>query len=353
MPELPEAEAWRLELIDFFGCHAAETELSPTLADPPSDLRSRNKGKLPLRRGDVKSTTDAPRRGIVRVETREQGGGNRSGLFDDIVFTDSVEESTVAGALLGRAVKSVGRKGKHLWIELDGDPKTYVLFHFGMTGSFVIKGRSLPEYKSFKITSDSWPPKYTKLEIELRESFDGEAKRSKSRTISSQSGDGGLPEDKKHFIAFCDPRRLGRIRILQGTHPLNSPVLSSLAPDPLVDGLDVESVRKVLSSHSAPIKALLLDQTKVCCGIGNWVADEVLFQSGIDPRMASNAISADNIDRLVRVINEVVTVASKLRYQGENYPSHWLFHSRWNKGKRKRNSDSPENIKGEILYISI
>ena len=33
----------------------------------------------------------------------------------------------------------------------------------------------------------------------------------------------------------------------------------------------------------APIKAVLLDQERVVCGVGNWVADEVLFQSGIHP----------------------------------------------------------------------
>jgi formamidopyrimidine-DNA glycosylase len=350
MPELPEVEAWRLELADFFGCQPAGTEPCPLLSKPPSDSPSHNIGAFPQRDGDFKSTIDGPHRRVVRVETLEQGGGNRSGLFDDIVFTDSVQESAAREALLGRTVKSVGRKGKHLWIELDGDPKMYVLFHFGMTGSFVIKGRSLPEYKSFKITGETWPPKYTKLEIELQDITDSNKKSSKYRVRPDTAEDVSPSGDKRHFIAFCDPRRLGRIRILRECHPLNSSILSSLAPDPLIDGLYVDHVKRVLSSHAVPIKALLLDQTKVCCGIGNWVADEVLFQAGIDPRVASNSLSLDKIDRLVKVINEVLATASKLRYQGENYPSDWLFHSRWNKGKRKRDSDS-RNIEGEESFF--
>ena len=52
------------------------------------------------------------------------------------------------------------------------------------------------------------------------------------------------------------------------------------------------AMRSALSSKSAPIKAVLLDQSAVVCGIGNWVADEVLYMSRIHPATAASALSA-------------------------------------------------------------
>ena len=41
----------------------------------------------------------------------------------------------------------------------------------------------------------------------------------------------------------------------------------------------------------APIKAVLLDQERVVCGVGNWVADEVLFHSAVYPGTPAGALS--------------------------------------------------------------
>ena len=74
-----------------------------------------------------------------------------------------------------------------------------VLFHFGMTGSFVIENEAAPSYKSFRVRNEHWPPKFAKLEI----IFSNNVK-----------------------LAFCDPRRLGRIRLR--TDPLNSSPIKDL-----------------------------------------------------------------------------------------------------------------------------
>jgi len=36
---------------------------------------------------------------------------------------------------------------------------------------------------------------------------------------------------------------------------------------------------------------VLLDQGKLVCGVGNWVADEVLYQAGVLPSAACNTLS--------------------------------------------------------------
>ena len=188
---------------------------------------------------------------IERVETKEQGGGARDGQLDDKVLDGDID------ALAGAHVAAAKRKGKQLWLELDkGKTKHCLLIHLGMTGSCVIKGEAPPSYKAFSI-DDAFPPKYTKLELVM---------------------------DDGTRLAYCDPRRFGRIK-LRGAEPEE---LAALAPDAL-EAPAVAAMRSALSSKSAPIKAVLLDQSAVVCGIGNWVADEVLYMSRIHPATAAAA----------------------------------------------------------------
>ena len=174
---------------------------------------------------------------IASVNTLEQGNGPRHGLFDDIVLdvtsvqddiaieSTSYSQSDFENALISRRIISVHRKGKQIWIELEGEGPS-MLFHFGMTGSFCIRGVESATYKSFKVQDDNWPPKFCKLEIIF--------------------GNGVQ-------LAFCDPRRLGRIRIRHGD-PKLSPPISKLARDPLVDGLSVDYLQSCLSKYNCNIK---------------------------------------------------------------------------------------------------
>ena len=50
------------------------------------------------------------------------------------------------------------------------------------------------------------------------------------------------------------------------------PPISKLAFDPLlnVEEFTVDYMKSTLAKYTCPIKALLLDQEKMICGIGNW-----------------------------------------------------------------------------------
>ena len=230
---------------------------------------------------------------IERVETKEQGGGARDGQIDDKVLDGDV------ASLAGARVVAAKRKGKQLWLELDkGKTKHCLLIHLGMTGSCVIKGEAPPSYKAFSI-DDAFPPKYTKLEMIMN---DGTR------------------------LAYCDPRRFGRIK-LRGAEPAE---LAALAPDAL-EAPAVAAMRGALSSKSVPIKAVLLDQSAVVCGIGNWVADEVLYMSRIHPATAASALSADQVKALRAAIVNVCKTACDANADSEQFPATWLFHHRWAK----------------------
>jgi formamidopyrimidine-DNA glycosylase len=220
---------------------------------------------------------------------------------DEKVFVD-VTAPAFNAALLGSTVQGVHRRGKHLWWQLQDRPTVSPYYHFGMTGSFAVRGLGSTKYKSFVVDTSQWPPKFTKLTVELA---DGTA------------------------IAFTDPRRFARIRLLSG-EPLLSEPLKQLGPDFLLSPPSLEDWTRTLSKRSAPIKALLLDQS-VACGVGNWVADEALFQARIHPESPANALPPDAVAALLDCCVRICRQAADVQADSDRFPPHWLFHVRWGK----------------------
>lgn len=250
---------------------------------------------------------------IISVATRELGGGPREGCFDDIVYEHVSEQTTNSSeslyhvALLQKTLKHVHRKGKQLWFEFAELGASCVLFHFGMTGSFALKGQEPLKYKSFKVDEARWPPRFTKLLMKF---------------------------DNGEELAFCDPRRLGRIKIRSDPH--NTSPLKDLGIDP-VNGVipDTPALQGLMKAISAPIKSLLLDQERIFCGIGNYLADEILYQARIHPSTKASSLSAAGIEALIGAIKYVVHTAVAAEADYKLFPSDWLFHCRWDKVKSK------------------
>eukprot|EP01038_Epipyxis_sp_PR26KG_P006655 gene6655-9136_t len=256
---------------------------------------------------------------ITRFETKERGGGDRDGLFDDLVFCDN-ENVFLSNIAQSKQIYAVKRKGKYLWIEFENNS---VLFHLGMTGYFLFKGIHVPIYKSRKITNiDQWPPKYAKFQLELSNGV---------------------------CIALCDPRRLARIRI-KDKNPLQTTPLSKLAIDPIIDPIpSTEMLHNKLSHYNCSIKSLLLDQEKVFCGIGNWIADEILYQSSIHPETNSNRISIEGVEVLVQNMVNILHIANEADAQYTLFPKEWMFHYRWEKRKSKTENILMENGKTVVF----
>ena len=64
-------------------------------------------------------------------------------------------------------------------------------------------------------------------------------------------------------------------------------------------------------------------------GIGNWVADEVLYQARIHPSTPANKLSPEQVSKLVEVIAYVLGTAVALDARNEDFPKDWLFHYRY------------------------
>ena len=205
-------------------------------------------------------------------------------VHDPVLFR-GIDGPALAAALVGRRVKAVRRHGKHLWFELDRRP--WPTFHFGMTGSFAI------------YDDPAQRPRYWRIEIVLA---------------------GGTR------IAFRDPRRFGRIRLQQD--PAREPPIALLGPDPLLAPPLARDLVASLARRRAPLKAVLLDQA-VFAGVGNWVADEILYQARLSPLRPAASLTRTEVAALRRALLSVVRAAVKVRADSDRFPRTWLFHTRW------------------------
>jgi formamidopyrimidine-DNA glycosylase len=217
----------------------------------------------------------------------------------DRIVLQGVTPAPLRAALLGRTIRCGHRHGKHLWIELDRRP--WPVFHFGMSGGFHSSTQRGVRLVSSRWDADEteWPPRFTKLRLRLA---------------------GGTE------LVFADARRLGRIRLRHD--PRAEPPVSALGFDALRELPPSRRLRDLLAGRSAPMKAVLLDQS-FAAGVGNWIADEVLYQAGIDPRRRADTLSAREIERLRGALRRVVTTAVRLESDSDRYPRAWLFHYRW------------------------
>jgi len=244
---------------------------------------------------------------IVRVRCAE----------DPIVFA-GVTPRTMARALTGRMVVASRRRGKQLWWELDQRP--WPLFHFGMTGQFLTPVAEPLRLRAHgKRTLDtSWPPRFWKIRLEL---------------------------DDGTELAMTNARRLGRIRLQHD--PEHEEPIASLGFDPLYELPTAEAFAAELRRRKGVLKAVLLDQG-FAAGIGNWMADEILYQARIDPRRRGTELREAEARRIHAALAEIVETACAVDADKERFPPGWLFHHRWGKDAEARTA------KGErIVHIEL
>ena len=233
---------------------------------------------------------------IVGCNCREQGGGPRDSLFDDIVM--KARENDMI-----RSFVSTQRRGKQMWLTLSGKGPE-VLLHFGMTGNISVKGVDSMLYQSFTVDAVNWPPRFCKLELVFKS-----GKR----------------------VAFTDPRRLGRV-LLRGKALKESPI-KDLAPDAFREPPEWETWRLLMLSRNKPVKAVLLDQNMIISGLGNWLADEILYQACVHPSAMCSSLSDPQLEQIREKMIHICTYACEVNADSSQFPKHWIFHSRWGKGK--------------------
>ncbi|KAJ5631257.1 uncharacterized protein N7484_011357 [Penicillium longicatenatum] len=247
---------------------------------------------------------------------------------DDIVYGKvgtSAEE--FQKSIQGKKIVGAGQQGKYFWITMSSPP--HPVMHFGMSGWLKIKDADTYYYRSDKPADKEWPPKYTKFLLETS-------------------------DEPKTEAAFVDARRLSRIRLVDcpADEIRQHTPLKENGPDPVADKDIVNEswLMEKLRKKRMPIKALLLDQANLS-GIGNWMADEILYHAKIHPEQISNTLSDGQIKELHTAMYYVFTTALDVLADSEKFPEHWLFKHRWGKGKKNQPSALPNGDK--IIFVTV
>ena len=114
------------------------------------------------------------------------------------------------------------------------------------------------------------------------------------RLLYSPAGDGGgrwvrfsVRFADGGIMAMDDPRRLGGVEL--------NPDESGLGPDAMT--VTVGQLKAALAGSAAPLKARLMDQARLA-GVGNLIADEVLWRAGLSPQRPAGGLSERELRRL-------------------------------------------------------
>ncbi|MGI8457901.1 MAG: Fpg/Nei family DNA glycosylase [Propionibacteriaceae bacterium] len=206
----------------------------------------------------------------------------RAGLRRKIVDVDDADRyecrphpaGEIKDALVGRALTGAFRRGKTMWCETSGvgrsrTPGPVLGLHLGMSGRILI-------------TDDRG-----------ESTEGGDWLGGRYATVTEQTD--RKPEWDRFTITFADggtlrlfdKRRLGRVRL--------DPDLDTLGPD--AEQVKLAEFCERVGRGTAPVKARLLDQS-VIAGVGNLLADETLWQAGIDPSHRVNELSTDELTTL-------------------------------------------------------
>ncbi|KAK5694073.1 hypothetical protein LTR97_009692 [Elasticomyces elasticus] len=260
---------------------------------------------------------------------------------DDIVYGKvGCSSSAFQSHVAGRKVIAADRQGKYFYMLFDKAP--HAVMHFGMTGWMKFDVEDSAYYKKAVVPDDGgakekkeedWPPKYMKFLLKCE--ADGEREAVEA--------------------AFVDPRRLARIRLVdcEADEIRNHSPLKENGPDPVRDKevVTVEWLSQLLKRKKVPVKALLLDQANIS-GVGNWVADEIMYQARLHPEQYSYTFSDEQIESLHKALMDVCTLAVETNADSSQFPETWLMKHRWNKGKKGAEANVLPN--GEkIVHVTV
>ena len=133
---------------------------------------------------------------------------------------------------------------------------------------------------------------------------------------------------RERALVFTDSRQFGRVRFHRG--PDEPDWWKSAAPEINSRDFDQQFVEQFLAQHrKAPIKGVLLMQNGFP-GIGNWMADEILWRAKILPSKRTERLTARERDAIFRATKFVVR--RSLETLGKDFsdpPRNWLIHQKW------------------------
>jgi len=180
--------------------------------------------------------------------------------------------------LSGRMLTAAHRRGKLIWCETAdlvraAEPGPDLGIHLGMAGRVIVAKDGI------EAEGGEW------------RRIDPRARKAEWNRFTLEFADGGS-------LLLLDPRRLGRVRL--------NPDVDALGPD--AAQVTLPEFRGLISKGTIAVKARLLDQSKIA-GVGNLLADEVLWQAKVPPSRPAGKLSREEIDRLYSALRSALAAA--------------------------------------------
>ncbi|MCB1007163.1 MAG: hypothetical protein KDB35_23470 [Acidimicrobiales bacterium] len=195
---------------------------------------------------------------------------------DDRYLRRGLRVPALRSAIGGRTVTAARRHGKLLLLDVSGGAGSHVLgLRFGMTGRLIVDGDDV-----------------------IGELVYGPKRDERRWDRFGVRFDHGA-------LHVRDARRLGGVEL--------DPDVTRLGPDVLASEPAVLAAR--LRAVQRPTKAALLDQA-IVAGVGNLLADEILFRAGIAPERPLGTLADDDVQALAEQVH--ATVADLLARGGSH-----------------------------------
>jgi len=136
---------------------------------------------------------------------------------------------------------------------------------------------------------------------------------------------------RERALVFTDARQFGRV---QFHHGKTAPTWwDNGVPEIVSAKFNREFLDRFLDRHpKAPIKAVVLMQSGFS-GIGNWMADEILWRARILPSKRAGRLGAGERNELFRATRFVARESLRIIGPDDStLPRTWLIHERWRAG---------------------
>jgi formamidopyrimidine-DNA glycosylase len=176
-------------------------------------------------------------------------------------------ELDFTGALAGRTIVDVRRRGKYLWLPLDDGAA--VLAHLGMSGQFRLGGAGTPDETHLRVRF-----RFTDGDPQLR---------------------------------FVDQRTFGGLSVSPGGAELPTEI-AHIARDPVDALFDEDAFAGALRRRHTEVKRALLDQSLIS-GVGNIYADEALWRARLHGARPTDKLKRADVDRLLGHVRDVLDEA--------------------------------------------
>lgn len=175
------------------------------------------------------------------------------------------EPAAFLARVQGQTVQRIDRRAKYIVCALDHD---LLVIHLKMTGRLYVAAAHEPHQ------ADRW--------VHLR-----------------------LGLDNGQELRFSDARKFGRVYLTTEFAAISDGA-AALGPEPLDEAFTLAAFRARFTGRggvprSAPLKALLLDQTFIA-GVGNIYADEALFRARLHPLRRADSLSEADIAALYATV---------------------------------------------------